>query len=123
MFVDLTNAEITYKDEPQDDDEANHRTTVPHLSHDVWAIVQPALDTPEVILDSHLTRKIDIDNNLFMVPTSSLVGPACVIETPNYPGKDFFGGNQRNRTGIVVEPMRKWPDYFLTPNYPPSSSS
>ena len=111
MFVDLTNAEITYEDKPQDDDEANHRIAIPHLSQDVWAIVQPALDTPEVIQDSQLTHKIDKDNSLFMVPTSSLVGPACVIGTPNYPENDFFGGNQRNRTRIVVKPMRKWLDY------------
>ena len=121
MFVDLTNAEITYEDEPDhDDDVANNRIAIPHLSNDVWAIVQPAIGIPEPMPNSNLTRKIEIDNNLFMVPTSSLVGPACVIETPNYPENDFFVGSRPNRTGIVVEPMRKWPDVFLKPEDSPS---
>ena len=78
MFVDLTNAEITYEDEPDhDDDGANHRIAIPHLSNDVWAIVQPAIGIPEPMPNSQLTRKIEIDNNLFMVPTSLLI-VSCV---------------------------------------------
>ena len=75
-------------------------------------------DAPEAnnndITDRHFqssiaTRiKLHDENDLWMVPLSTLVGPCFVVCN-----KDYNGDQSTDRTVYVVKPMTKWADEFI----------
>ena len=119
MIFDLSDCEIdnTPDIDPDLHETLDHVASFQHLTREKWVVLCPA-DAPEAnnndITDRHFqsslaTRiKLHDDNDLWMVPLSTLVGPCFVVCN-----KDYNGDQSTDRTAYVVKPMTKWADEFI----------
>jgi len=124
MIIDLTECDITYDMDQDPDtipDDANERV-ITHLTNEKWVIVLAA-ESPHAdahhITDSHfdsvITKRLKLhsDNDIWMVPLTTLVGPCFVVYNKNYCQSQNNDIIDDDRTAYIVEPMAKWGDLFL----------
>ena len=121
MILDLSDTEILYRDQANDSTEDH---VVHHLTKEIWlvilAAVTPKASQTEDLSDMHfdssiITRvKLHDDNEVYMVPLSTLAGPCFVVYNQNYTSSKSSNSNViDDRTAYVVKPMREWGDEFL----------
>ena len=126
LIIDLSDCDIIY-DKDQDPDTLQQddcNLNVEHLTKEKWIVVSAA-ESPEICptmitennLKSKIVKRIQLhDNNeIYMVPFTSLVGPCFVVNNNIYcDTKDNGTNNIAKQTAYVVEPMTKWGDMFMT---------
>ena len=121
MILDLSDTELLYRDH---NNGPNEEHVVHHLTKEVWlvilAAVTPKASRTEDLSDLHfdssiITRvKLHDDNDVYMVPLSTLAGPCFVVYNQNYTSSKPSNSNIiDDRTAYVVKPMREWGDEFL----------
>ena len=127
MIIDLSNYDIVH-DMDQDLDTITDDTPdiiIPPLTKEKWVVILAAeTDGVDANLlsdghfDSNIIKRVKLhtDNDAWIVPLSTLVGPFSVYINKDY--NSSGNGNQQidNRTANILEPMKKWGDMFL-PSY------
>ena len=127
MIIDLTDAEISYKCESNTDGEHSSRTVQPirHLEKEKWVIVLSTEghevsneDLTDNHFDSTIHTRINLhsDNDMWMIPLTSLLAPCFVIYTKNYYEQDMYNRHSGDRTAYIVNPMSMCGDKLLAPS-------
>ena len=93
-----------------------------HLTNEKWVILLTS-QSPEVLtdqltnnhFDSQILKRIKLynDNDLWIVPLSTIVGPFFVVYNKNYGNPENMNGNQGEATAYIIEPMKNWGEAFL----------
>ena len=125
MIVDLTNVEINVEPDIDPDAVVDGETAtnnVPHLTNEIWLLVLAAdspIVEPNEVSDNHFESsihkriKLHNDDEVFIVPLSSLIGPAFVVYNNNYVSGRNNGLSVGDSTCYVVTPKSNWPKAFL----------
>ena len=124
MMLDLRECTII------EDVDANPDTTeqtfkadiYPHLTQDIWVVVLAAKNTEleqNPSLNNIFVSKIATcfemhdDNDVFIIPWSTLIGPCFVIKNNNYMLNSTNESYECDQKARMVLPMRDWGDKFL----------
>ena len=91
-----------------------------HLTKERWVVLLAA-ESPEVdrLTDAHFDSqilkriKLQDDNDIWMVPLITLVGPCFVVYNKNYCENTINNVHADDRLAYIVEPTRKWRNAFL----------
>ena len=101
----------------------NEPCVISHLTKEKWIVILAAespIAASEYIIEHHIksditTRiKLHDENNVWLVPLTSLVGPCYVVCNKNY--CDACNIDNRvisDNTAYVIEPMHMWADSFI----------
>jgi hypothetical protein len=118
MIIDLRNVTIENEpDAPEDTLNEIADTITPMLTKELWVVVKAGNMDSEISdgNDHHFSSKIShrmyLEQNLWMIPLNSLIGPCYVVDVRDYT-KNEHSGNERE-TIMIVEPMSDWPNAFL----------
>jgi hypothetical protein len=127
MILDLSECEISYESDVNPDitSAASNAIHINHLTNEKWVVIQ-AVTSPEAdsenLTDNHFDSKIHTrinlhnDDDVRIVPLTSLVAPYYVIYNKNYcEHNDQHDVYTDDRTAYIVKPMSKWGDMFLPP--------
>ncbi len=63
--------------------------------------------------DSQIHKWISINQDLWTVPLSCLIGPCFVVQNRDYVNLDNNDVTEDDSTAYVIEPMNKWGKIFL----------
>ena len=63
----------------------------------------------------HTRIKLHSNNDMWMIPLTSLVESYFIIYTKNYCEQDVYNRYADDRTVYVIDPMSIWGDKFLAP--------
>ena len=94
-----------------------------HLTKEKWAIlsaaIKPVADDGD-LTHAHFTSKIltriqlHSDDEVYMVPLSTLVGPCFVVPNKDYCADEILHDTYADdKTAYIIKPMSAWGDMFL----------
>ena len=124
MIIDLSECDIIHTMDQDPDTIPNDESDriIHYLTNEKWVIVL-ASQSPEVLtdqlpnnhFDSQILKRIKLhnDNDLWIVPLSTIVGPFFVVYNKNYGNPENINGNQGEATAYIIEPMKNWGEAFL----------
>jgi hypothetical protein len=127
MILDLSECEVNYERDVNPDitSAASSTIQINYLTNEKWVVIQAAT-SPEAdsenLTDNHFDSKIHTriklydDNDVWIVPLTSLVAPCYVIYNKSYrEHNDQHNVYTDYRTAYIVKPMSQWGDMFLPP--------
>ena len=124
MIIDLSECDIIHTMDQDPDTIPNDASDriIHHLTNEKWVVLL-ASQSPEVLpdqltnnhFDSQILKRIKLhnDNDLWIVPLSTIVGPCFVVYNKNYGNPENINGNQGEATAYIIEPMKNWGEAFL----------
>ena len=126
MILDLSECNIVHHMDQDPDTIPEDATAriIPHLTKEKWVILlasQSPEENANELSNAHfdskiLTRiKLHNDNDVWIVPLSTLVGPCFVVYNKDYCDTNNINANQAELTAYIIKPMKKWGDEFLPP--------
>jgi hypothetical protein len=125
MIVDLSNVALDVEPDMDPDEAVVGETAInnaPHLTNEIWVLVLAAetliiepTDVSDYHFQSSIHKRIKLHNKdeVFIVPLSSLVGPAFVVYNNNYVNGRINEMSVGDSTCYVVTSKSNWPNAFL----------
>ena len=124
MIIDLSDCNITYGMDQYPNtilDDANERV-INHLTNEKWVTILAA-ESPvtsahhltDYHFDSDVTIRVKLhtENYIWMVPSTTLVGPCFVVYNKTQCQCHDVDIILDDRNAYVVEPIQKWEELFL----------
>ena len=126
MIIDLSFSTINYDidiDPDQSVSSGYDPTIVTHLTKEKWVVVKAA-KSPSILnsdlSDNHIhvdmIFRIQLDeDNIWLIPLSSIVKPCFVVYNKNYTSS--IGDTdpcEDDNTAYIVRPMKEWSDMFMS---------